>query len=505
MSDNRSVSSLPRLLSDCSDEEIGTAISEHAEGNLRKSSEINELQRSKRMRSESNEKESEEYVDEDGYITVQRRPKRLNRSSSKNSESQIDMTTHTLEKVNVFEVCITAKEPLPKQIALAKMMRKYNIEDIHRIKYKSNFKVLVLFESQEKANSLLNCKQIAELGLRCQMTFELSMSYGMIKQIDLETELEELQNILQCDSEIISLIRLKRLNEEGKWVDSETIRICFKGPTLPPYVYGYGCRFKVEPYTFPVSQCSGCWKYGHIRKYCPGKKVLCPKCGQNHTNCETEVFKCLNCNGPHMSFDKTCPMFQREKEIRNVMCKENCSYRKALELLSINKKFLQKISTNEIHTMDISEQSLTPQSKSYRDVLQSNIPVTWRDQEKNSEMLLTKESSEHNRHTVERRKKNKNIITNKGQNRDELDMENINNNVLEHQCQDKKEEKRKRTFRTIVFKLWQEFKKIITSNLDFEDKLKRFCKLIFEEIRAYVVEIIKDGDLLNNLFCGFNG
>ncbi|KAF9416078.1 hypothetical protein HW555_006490 [Spodoptera exigua] len=479
-------------------------ISQHDdEGTMGKCVEINDLPRHKRMRSESNEGEGE--VDEEGFITVNRRPKRLIRSSSKNSEPQIEVHTHTEENSNKFEVCITSKEPLPKQIALAKMMRKYNIEDIHRIKYKSNFKVLILFDSQEKANILLNCKEIAELGLRSQMTFELSVSYGIIKQIDLETEMEELRNMFKCNTEIISILRLKRLNDDGNWVDSETIRICFKGPTLPPYVYAYGCRFKVEPYTFPVSQCSGCWKYGHIRKYCPGKKILCPKCGKNHTNCETKVFKCVNCDGPHMSFDKTCPIFQKEKEIRNVMCKEACSYKKALELLSKNKRIIPKRRANEGNDLDLLEQTQSHQSKSYRDILlQSNMPVTLMDEKRNdeeSETVLTEEGEEQNGRTLQKKKKTrKNLTTNRDQDIDLLNMEGINNNIVENQNHDKKEESKKNTFKIIFLRLVQKIKQIVTSNTNVEDKVKCFCKMIFEEIYAYAVDFIKDGELIKRIF-----
>lgn len=39
---------------------------------------------------------------------------------------------------------------------------------------------------------------------------------------------KELKNLLESETEIISINRLKRLNAEGKWIDSETVRVCFK-------------------------------------------------------------------------------------------------------------------------------------------------------------------------------------------------------------------------------------------------------------------------------------
>lgn len=117
------------------------------------------------------------------------------------------------------------------------------------------------------------------------------------------------------------------MNENSEWRDSETVRFCFKSSILPQYIYGYDCRFKVEPYTFPVNQCSVCWKFGHIARMCPSSKKRCPKCCGEHENCETTKYRCMNCKGDHMAFEKICPVYLKEREIRQIMCEQNCTYK----------------------------------------------------------------------------------------------------------------------------------------------------------------------------------
>lgn len=217
----------------------------------------------KRVREDSEHQEDNEKNDDDGLTTVRRRYKRLARNLSKYSNVDIN----TGEKI---EVCLTSVDSiLPKQIGMAKLLRSENIKNILRVKYKGPYKVLLQFTDKVHAEKLVNNKKVNEMGFRCQMTNEIHLIYGIVKQVDLDTTEEEMKGIFESDYEIFSI---KRLTSDKEWKDSETIRIGFKSSTLLPYVYGYGIRFKVEPYTFPVTQCSGCWKYGHIAHYCPTKK-----------------------------------------------------------------------------------------------------------------------------------------------------------------------------------------------------------------------------------------
>ncbi|CAG5029100.1 unnamed protein product [Parnassius apollo] len=221
------------------------------------------------VRSEKRKACEEDTNSEDGYVTVEkRRPKRLLRSISTGQ----GQNTTSKEIGSKYEVCVTSFKELPKQMALAKVLRSENILNIETIKYKSPFKVLICFQSNNDAEKLISCKKFQELEYKCQKTFETTVSYGLIRGVDLEFTEQDILAILKSDTKILAVRRLKRLDLNSNWVESETVRICFQGTVLPLYVTAYEYKFKVENYTFPVTQCTGCWKFGHIIKVCPTKK-----------------------------------------------------------------------------------------------------------------------------------------------------------------------------------------------------------------------------------------
>ncbi|VVC97483.1 unnamed protein product [Leptidea sinapis] len=69
----------------------------------------------------------------------------------------------------------------------------------------------------------------------------MGLSYGIIRNVDLDICDEEIKGNLESDLEIVSVRRLKRTTITGEWVESETIRIGCRGSVLLTYVRGYGC------------------------------------------------------------------------------------------------------------------------------------------------------------------------------------------------------------------------------------------------------------------------
>ncbi|KAL0895607.1 hypothetical protein ABMA27_011698 [Loxostege sticticalis] len=333
-------------------------------------------------KSEKRMRESEESSKE-GFIPVNRRSKKLIRSTSANNNN--DVTSENIDESSClsenYEVCLFSPRVLFKQMALAKFLKKEQIESVVKIKCKSPFRVFIQFHDKMQAEKLISNTKLTEMDIRAQFTNYSTISYGIIRGVDQEiTEKELLENI-KASSEIISARRMKRMSAENKWIESETVRLCFKSATIPQTIEAYGLKFRVEKYIFPVTQCSRCWKYGHIRKFCALNKDVCPKCGKDHDNCDIEVFTCSNCKGPHMSLDKTCPVFFKEKMIRRIMSDKNLTCRKALEQYLIKEKNsatnareedTQSLTNNEIPRNILPSPN---QNRSYSSVLQTTAEV----------------------------------------------------------------------------------------------------------------------------------
>lgn len=238
-------------------------------------------------------------------------------------------------KIEKFDICITSAEKLPKQFSLAKFFDKEKIVGINYVKYINAFKVLVRFGNLTDAEKLMSNNNIKEKGWKVYKTWEVQSSYGVIRDIEPELSDEELIESIKSSNgcKILSVKRLLRRNtSESGWLPSETVRLCFSGSSRPEYITIHNLRVRVEPFVFPVTQCSRCWRFGHVVKFCPSIKVICPKCGKNHANCETTTFKCVNCQENHMSLAKLCPVYIKEKKIRALMSEFNCTYRRALTM-----------------------------------------------------------------------------------------------------------------------------------------------------------------------------
>ncbi|XP_045762974.1 uncharacterized protein LOC123865785 [Maniola jurtina] len=239
-------------------------------------------------------------------------------------------TEKNTEEENTIEVGIYSKESIPKQFQLAKLLRSENITDVTRIRYVNPYKVRIQFSNIESAEKLVSCNTFLEKGWRIQKTYEVGISYGIIRNVEIELPEEEIKENIRTEHELVSVKRLMRRNDdETGWLPSETIRLGFKGTAVPSYVYVCDMRIQIEKYVFSVTQCTKCWRFGHSKNNCPNKKIVCPKCTGNHDNCETTNFKCVNCSGPHWSLNKSCPIYKKEKKIREIMSQFNVTFKKA--------------------------------------------------------------------------------------------------------------------------------------------------------------------------------
>ncbi|KAH9635104.1 hypothetical protein HF086_000825, partial [Spodoptera exigua] len=151
-----------------------------------------ETRRKNLRKSVEKRKEREDDSSAEEYITVGRKSKRLIRSNSNNTENNNVTQKNNLrveEKQNNdatnIEVCVSSVNTLPKQMAFAKLLNNENIKNILRIKYKSPYKVLIRFATNEDAENMIRCQKFKQLGFKCCMTYEPTMSFALSNSSEL--------------------------------------------------------------------------------------------------------------------------------------------------------------------------------------------------------------------------------------------------------------------------------------------------------------------------------
>lgn len=205
----------------------------------------------------------------------------------------------------------------------------------------------------------------------------------------------------------------------------------------------------------------------------------------------------------------SCPVFLKEKEIRKIMCEENCKYRQAL-LIYYDKKKLsdrrQRYNMNETNeefnnrNVNYNETNL---NKTYRDVLVTEAEIHNEKKEESSDSEIEMENIETVQTGSQKEKKRKK----KGSKVERVvgDTEYIAENTERERRQgENREEYEKRRKRFDFVRLLLKIKDVCFSQTSLENKMKLIFKVIIEEIKMLVVGLINDNDMLKNFFSIFH-
>lgn len=422
--------------------------------------------------------------EEEIWTNVTRRGKRMARVHR-------DIESTRITKDNI-EVNITSKssEKIPKQFKLAKILKAENIQDVTQVKFISAYKVIIRFSNEDSADKLMESKYFQENGFKCQRTLDIKESFGVIKNIDLDSTEEEIMESLRCEIDIIAVKRLKRRNSiNGQWEPSEVVRICFKGSSLPSKVYVFDTICSVTPYLYPVTQCARCWRYGHSVRVCPSNKVICPKCTGHHANCDTAVFKCNNCLGKHMALARTCPIYKKEKRIRELMAEFNCSYKRA-QTIYVPPEPISLCNNIDCSKEDDKEEEI---SSGHINKETDNCAI---ESEKTYAEILKKPDNK------ERSKSTKSMNSKKSTDKDKTvqgeifdfssECESENSQKIEEQYA--KQDKNKISWTKILRQVQE---KICDSRLTLEEKIKFCVKIFFESITYFAMNYLSQLSLFS--------
>ena len=121
-------------------------------------------------------------------------------------------------------------------------------------------------------------------------------------------------------------VTVKRDTEK---VPTDTLFLTFNTPDLPEEITVSYLKALFVP---NLMHCFNCDKYGHTSQRCK-VAAKCPGCGKDKDEGQCEGPKlCSNCNGPHTSSAKDCPVWQKE-EIQHVSIEKHISFPEARQLV----------------------------------------------------------------------------------------------------------------------------------------------------------------------------
>ncbi|CAG9109951.1 unnamed protein product [Plutella xylostella] len=186
-----------------------------------------------------------------------------------------------------------------------------------------------------------------------------------------------------------------------------------------------------------------------------------------------------------MAMNKKCPIFMKERQIRETMSKNNCTYRKALnDYLSKTEK------EKELEQIPIVDHAISratnnsEREKSYRDVVVGQVIVHENIEESSSGEHTNQDQEEDEGPNairkvkkVKKKKDNRNSLKQKNYMQQDMVTDVIDENNEHNANKAEKESKRGGDLR----KFWKKIKDVLFSKKILEDKLYDFVTIVVEE------------------------
>lgn len=231
-------------------------------------------------------------------------------------------------------------------------------------------KIKVSLTNFKAANELITDNCIKNNNLIAYIPKLYVEKRGIVKGIDTFFSEEYILNEVKAEhSNVISVNRkfrkIKDQNNQEKLVPRQLITLSFQGNSLPKLIHINKVEFEVEPYVFPVIQCLGCLRFGHVQQNCKGKK-RCITCGETHDENVTCFMKCIFCKSEqHDSRSKECEEYKIQKSIKETMARCNLTFLEAKKVYN-NPSFANILTQNRYQALNnLSEYPpLNPNSQS---------------------------------------------------------------------------------------------------------------------------------------------
>ena len=202
--------------------------------------------------------------------------------------------------------------------------------------------LLVEMTNKVHVESLLKLKQFFSIPSQCKPHASLNTSRGIIRCPDLaDVSIEDIIEGL-ADQHVTNARRIT-VTRDGVKRETNTIILTFQTAIIPKTLKVGYLKVPVDLYVPNPLQCYTCFKFGHHESRCNSgaDNKLCRRCSEPISmhaspcaeDCQKKL-KCVSCDGEHMATSRSCPVWQREKEIVSVKYREGLSFQDARKIVN---------------------------------------------------------------------------------------------------------------------------------------------------------------------------
>ncbi|GBL82172.1 hypothetical protein AVEN_252368-1 [Araneus ventricosus] len=188
--------------------------------------------------------------------------------------------------------------------------------------------LLVEVASRKQAEQILKLNSLSTIEISVQSHATLNTTKGVItcgRLLNLSNE----EITQELGGQGVKDVRRINVRRDGELMPTKHFILTFNTPRLPEYIKAGYVRCSVRPYIPNPLSCFKCQRFVHSKTNCRGTLTYarCAAAGHESTDC-TAVEKCVNCDGKHTSFSRSCPKWKVEKEIVATKYKNNISFLK---------------------------------------------------------------------------------------------------------------------------------------------------------------------------------
>lgn len=157
----------------------------------------------------------------------------------------------------------------------------------------------------------------------------MNTARGVVSEQDL-LELSETELLEGWKEQSVIKVERIKIRRDDKEIPTKHLILTFDGTYLPEFIETGYVKLRVRPYVPNPRRCFKCQRFGHGSQSCRGR-LTCAKCGLNDhaaDNCASDPH-CINCEGGHPAYSRSCPTWKKEKQIITLKVTQNISFAEA--------------------------------------------------------------------------------------------------------------------------------------------------------------------------------